>query len=307
MTTRISTAAALAATLLLSLAPAATAQDWRGQGHIAGKITDDSGQPLEGAIVKAQRAESKGGPQAKTGKNGEWAINGIAKGQWHLDFEKPGYEPSKIDIAANEVERNPPVMTVLKKSAPDPNAVITAELNKAADLIKQQKYPEARAIYEGILAKYPQAYQVEPYIARTYYAEKQLDQAIEHLRKALEKDPANATTKLLLAQILAEKGNAEESRQLMASIDESKIADPSTLLNIGIGMLNQQKPDEAITWFDKTVTRFPQYAEGYYYRGITQLQLGKDDQAKVDLSKFVEMAPNAPEAATAKGILEKLK
>jgi regulator of sirC expression with transglutaminase-like and TPR domain len=55
------------------------------------------------------------------------------------------------------------------------------------------------------------------------------------------------------------------------------------------------------------VTRFPQNADGYYYRGLTNLQLSKNDAAKADLTKFLEMAPNAPEAATAKGILDKLK
>ena len=107
--------------------------------------------------------------------------------------------------------------------------------------------------------------------------------------------------------MLAEKGNAEESRQIMATLDESKITTPSTLLNIGIGMLNAKKPDQALVWFDKTVARFPQYPDAYYYRGITKLQEGKTDAAKTDLTKFVEMAPNAPEAATAKAILEKLK
>ena len=307
MLNRIVCGVALTAMAFVAMPNQVFAQDWRGTGRIAGKITDDAGKPVEDVVVKGQRNESKGGPTAKTNKSGEWTINGLAKGSWHFDFTKDGYEPSKIDIGINEMERNPPITTVLKKSAPDPNVIITAELNKAADLLRQQKFAEARGIYEGILQKFPQAYQVEPYIARTYYSEKQLEPAIEHLRKALEKDPGNIATKILLAQILAEKGSVEESRQLMSTIDESKITEPSTLLNIGIGMLNQAKPDEAIVWFDKVVGRFAQYADGYYYRGLTFVQLGKNDQAKADLTKFVELAPNAPEAATAKGLLEKLK
>jgi hypothetical protein len=68
------------------------------------------------------------------------------------------------------------------------------------------------------------------------------------------------------------------------------------------------------------VNRFPEYPDGYYYRGITNVQLGTmlrpDDQAagdkllqaaKADLAKFVQMAPDAPEAAAAKKILEQLK
>jgi tetratricopeptide (TPR) repeat protein len=291
----------------LFFAASASAQDWRGMGRMNGTVKDDSGQPIEGVVVKAHRVGSEGGPQTKTNKKGEWVIAGIANGSWDLDFDKPGYEPRRQSASILEGSRNPPIETTMKKGAADPNIAINADLSKAADLVKQQKYAEARAIYEDLLAKHPEAYQIEPYIARTYYAEHQLEPAIQHLRNALAKEPDNIDVKLLLATVLAEKGDADESRQLIASIDESKITDPATLLNIGIGLLNNKKPDEALTWFDKVVTRFPAYADGYYYRGLTELQQGKTDAAKTDLTKFVEMAPNAPEAATAKGILEKLK
>lgn len=299
----------IVALVLVSAGPA-VAQDWRGMGRLTGTVVDEEGAPVEGVVVKAQRVESQGGPQAKTNKKGEWVLAGINAGLWNLDFDKPGFDARKQSAVVAEHSTNAPVKTTLKKAevaAVDPNVAIRADLAKAADLMQQQKFGDARALYQAILAQHPEAHQVEPYIARTYYAEHQLDPAIEHLRAALAKDPDNVEVKLLLANVLSEKGNAEESRQVIASIDESKIKDPIVLVNVGIGLLNQKKADEALTWFDKAVTQFPQSADGYYYRGITQLQHGKTDAAKADLTKFVEMAPNAPEAVTAKAILEKLK
>jgi Tfp pilus assembly protein PilF len=113
--------------------------------------------------------------------------------------------------------------------------------------------------------------------------------------------------KLLLANVLAEKGSAEESRQILASVDESKITDASTFVNAGIGLLNQKKPEDAKGWFDKAIARFPDAPDAYYYRGIVEMNLGDTEGARRDLTKFVSMAPSAPEAATAKGILEKIK
>jgi regulator of sirC expression with transglutaminase-like and TPR domain len=56
------------------------------------------------------------------------------------------------------------------------------------------------------------------------------------------------------------------------------------------------------------VTRFPAHADGYYYRGVANLQLQKNAEAKADLEKFVGLAsPDAPELAMAKKILEQLK
>jgi Tfp pilus assembly protein PilF len=302
-------AAALVAVLTLVAPGAVVAQDWRGMGRLAGTVVDESGAPVDGVVVKAQRVESQGGPQTRTNKKGEWVLAGINAGQWNLDFEKAGFETRKQSAQVAEASSNPPVKTTLKKvvAAVDPNVAIRADLAKAAELVQQQKYADARAIYQNILAQHPDAYQVEPYIARTYYAEHQLDPAVEHLNAALAKEPENIEVKLLLATVLGEQGKSDESMKMIGSIDETKITDPLVLVNIGIGLLNQKKTDEAFTWFDKAVTRFPQSADGYYYRGITGLQQGKTDAAKADLTKFVEMAPNAPEAATAKGILEKLK
>lgn len=304
---RTSIIAIVTAALMAFAAGPAAAQDWRGTGRMSGKITDDSGQPIADAVVKATHEGSRSSAQAKTNKKGEWSIVGIGGGHWHLEFSKDGYLPSTFELTATEQSPNAPVMTELRKAPVDPNAVIAGDLKTAADLVLQKKYREARAIYEGILQKYPQAYQVEPYIARTYYEEKNYDQAIAHLQNMLAKEPDNINAKLLLAQVYGQKGDAAQSQQVLSTIDDSKITDPTIMLNVGIGLLNQQKPDEALTWFDKTVTRFPTYADGYYYRGITEVQQAKNDQAKADLQKFVQMVPNAPEAATAKGILEKLK
>lgn len=306
MTTRTSSTL-IACIVALLVSSSVAAQDWRGMGRMNGTVKDDGGQPVEGVVVKVRRVGASGGLQATTNKKGEWVIAGIASGPWDLDFDKPGYETRKQSASIVELTRNPPVETTLKKTAADPNVAIVSDLNKAADLIKLQKFADARAIYQDILAQHPEAHQVEPYIARTYYAEHNLEAAIQHLRAALAKDPNNLEITLLLANLLAEQGDAEESQQLMARIDESKITAPVTLLNIGIGMLNAKKPDQALVWFEKTIARFPQYPDAYYYRGITRLQEGKTDGAKADLTKFVGMAPDAPEAATAKGILDKLK
>src|SRR5581483_3141441 len=199
--------------LAFAIAAPVAAQDWRGVGRLGGVITDDTGKPIEGAVVKAQLIGSTGTTEAKTNKKGEWALNGISGGQWNLDFQKDGYETSRITATVQEHSPNPPVTTKLKKAAADPNIALQADLKKAADLMNQQKYADARAIYESILAAHPEATQIEPYIARTYYAEHQIDPAIEHLRKASAADPNNVEVKLLLGNLLAEKGDTQESQQ----------------------------------------------------------------------------------------------
>lgn len=288
------------------IASAAHAQAWRGMGRLAGKVTDEQGKPLEGVTVKLDLPGS-GGTQAKTNQKGEWAIGGIARGTWNVDFDKPGYDTVRITVLVEELTRVPPIETRLKPSAPDPNVVIQGELVKAAQLLNEQKFAEARAVYESILAKYPQAYQVEPLVARTYYGEKQFDKAIEHLKIAVDKMPAAIENKLLLGNILIERGRPDEGRQVLASVDDSAVKDPATFVNVGISLLNQSKPEEAFVYFEKAIARFPQSGEAYYYRALVRLQKGDAAAAKADLQKFLELAPNAPEAAAARKALEQIK
>ena len=282
-------------------------------GRVGGKVVDEeSGKPLEGVTVKAMLPTSQNrGPESKSNNKGDWAIGGVAGGHWAIDFVKDGYETKSITVQISESGRIPPMEIKMKrKAAPavDPNVVVNAELVKASSLMNEKKFAEARAIYTELAAKYPDVKQFRPLIARTYHGEGNKEAAAVELRKAIEQDPENLELKVLLGTTLMEMGKAEESRTLLSSVDETKIADPAVFINIGIGLINDKQHAEAVPWFDKAVARFPDHADSYYYRGISYLSLGKTAEAKADLSKYVSIAPpNAPELATAKQILATIK
>ena len=103
----------LVALAALALASGASAQMWRGQGHVSGKVTDEAGNPIAGVIVKANLPSADGGTSAKTNKKGEWSIGGVAGGNWQLDFTKDGYEPRRISVRLQELSRIPPVEITL--------------------------------------------------------------------------------------------------------------------------------------------------------------------------------------------------
>jgi tetratricopeptide (TPR) repeat protein len=305
------------AACLLLIASVAWAQGWRGQGRVGGRVTDEARKPIEGVVVKLALPSEKGAMEVKTNSKGDWSAGGIARGDWQIDFSKPGYEARHISVPVSEITRIPPIETVLKK-AEDPNEIIAGEMKRANELLTEKKYAEARAVYEALLARYPQAYRIEQSVARTYYLEGKPELAIDRLKSVLAKDPEAIELKLLLGSLLLEMGRADEGKQVLSSVDDSKITEAAIYVNFGIAMMNKGQGAEAFTYFDKAIARFPQEPDAYYYRGITQLQLSgvqgdeaqKADRlqkAKADLTKFIQMAPNAPEAENAKKILEQLK
>jgi Tfp pilus assembly protein PilF len=314
MTGRLLKLTSFSIAALFLVSSAAYAQEWRGMGRVGGKVIDeDTGQPIAGVTVKAMmpRSDNRGPGDSKSNDKGDWAVGGLASGEWALDFVKDGYETRSISVPVSEMGGRRPMEVKMKKKAappPDPNLEIKTKLTEAAAMMNAKQFADARAIYEDLAAKHPEVKQFRPLIARTYYGEGNKTAAIEQLRKASAEDPENIEVRLLLGTTLMEAGQADEARTILASVDETKVTDPTVFLNIGIGLINDKKHAEAVTWFDKAIQRFPQHADGYYYRGISQLSLGKTAEAKADLEKYVAMAPpDAPELATAKQILASIK
>lgn len=220
------------------------------------------------------------------------------------------YETRSISIGISETTRLRPIEIILKKKVVviDPNVVIKEKLTTAAELMNAGKFAEARGMYEALAAEHPDVKEFKPLIARAYYGEGNKEKAIALLREASAADPANVDVKLLLGNLLLEAGHTEEARTVMAALEGAKVDDPTALLNIGIGLINEGKHEEAVPWFNKAIIAFPDRADAYYYRGLSYLATGKMPEAKADLTKFVAIAPaDAPELATAKAMLDSIK
>jgi predicted Zn-dependent protease len=186
-------------------------------------------------------------------------------------------------------------------------AEVNGQVQKAAELAQGGKIPEARKIYEDLLAKYPQIYQLEGFIARTYAAENNIPQALEHLKVNLEKEPNNTELKLFQAELLMESGDKAGANAILNAVDMKEVKDPYTFINQAINLINDKKGPEAVDLLTKLIAQFPNTNELYYYRGRAYVASEKLDEARADFEKFVALAPNAKEAADAKKILEQIK
>ena len=303
------------------IAAGAWAQDWRGTGRLMGKVVDEQGKALEGVIVHASLPAFHGVlAEGKSDKKGEWTVDDVAEGNWELTFELDGYLPGKATSDVDEDGRSSPVRVALKKAF-DPNAFIKEQGAKAQALIDQNKYAEARAIYEGVIAKVPQVtLQMQQFVAQTYYLEGKPDKAAELAKEVLAKDPANTTVKLLLVGALLDAGSTDEAAPVLKSIEEAKITDARIYANFGLALMKKQQPTEALAYLDKATTRFPQSPDAYYYRAkaLADLVNAEKDpknavrierlgKIKEDLNKFLALAPRSPAAEDAKSLLDQVE
>jgi Flp pilus assembly protein TadD len=298
--------------LILMTVATASAQEWRGQGRVAGKVVDEAGAPIEGVRVAATlpTSENRGPNPQTTNAKGDWSIGGIAGGRWMLEFTKDGYVKHIQPVVVSESARMAPATIVLEKAevVVDPNDVIRERLIVAADLMASRKFAEARAVYEDLSREFPNVIQFKPLLARAHHGEGNTTRAIELLKEAVAADPSQVEVQVLLGTLLIGANRIEEGQTVLASIDASKITDPTVFVNIGINLINDKQPADAIVWLTKGVTTFPKDPTAYYYRGVTHLSMGNTAGAKSDLETFIKLAPaDAPELAAAKQILETIK
>ena len=106
----------LLAGMMTFMVPAMSSAQLRGLGRIVGTVTDDGGAPLRGVNVRATRDGGTGVIEETTDEKGSWVVNGMARGDWHITFQTPGFVPvaAKVSLEA-ELARVPPVSIVLKR------------------------------------------------------------------------------------------------------------------------------------------------------------------------------------------------
>jgi Flp pilus assembly protein TadD len=279
----------------------------KGNARVNGKIVDDQGKPAAGVLVRAMKAGDTTPVETKTNDKGEWKLENLAAGNWNFEFVKEGFDPQRM--ALELTNRNPPIdMKLTKAAAVDPNAELQAGMKQAMELQKGGKGDDARKIISDLIAKYPEAYRLNAFIAQTYAEEKNFPKAIEHLKIVVDKEPNDVDMKTFLAELYTATGNKEEAQKVLDSVDMTQVKDPTVFINMAIGAINAGRAEEAIAVLDKVNKQFPAQSNILYYRARAYIVAKKMPEAKADLEKFVSSAPpDARELPDAKKLLEQLK
>ena len=297
-----------------ALAAPAAAQDWAGRGRISAIVLDDQAKPVEGASLKLRFAADETvvfERELTTDKKGKCSYLGLKGGSWILRVEAIGFEPweQMVEIYSQGIAE--PVHVNLVRL---PDEVVRAQrMATAADLYDQAgalsasgDYEKARAEYEKVLAELAPADQppVLVSLAKTYMDEGRLEEAAAVLERSLAIDPAHIGSLRTLCAVVAAQGKMVEAEALLARIPADEPIHPTTLINIGMTHYNNGESEAAKPFLDRAVAQQqPVEPLAHYYRGLVELSLGANDEARADFETFLSLAPDRPEAATAREYL----
>ena len=292
---------------LLVAAPA-QAQDWKGQGRLAGVVVDEDGEPVEGATVQLE-LPGRGGPDnLTTDKKGKWAILGLAGGRWNVDIGKEGFVTKNMFANVSQGRHMPPLKSTLKRAAPaGPPPEVVEAIKRGDQAYQEGRYAEARVEYEKLLELRPDLSEtLLMQIAHCHKQEGNVEKELEYLERVLAQNPGNAQVRTLMALEAMAAGMNERADALLAEIDDVAIQNPDIFYNIGVSFRNQNRAEEAIKYFTKAVTVKPEYVDGYYQRALTYFGANKFAECRADFEKVIELAPDSDQAETAKKALEQL-
>lgn len=319
---------AIVAVAMLVAGASLASEDWRGNNRLVGLVVDkNTGAPVKGATVKLRKGD-RGGPDLKTDNNGKWAVLGIASGAWNVDIEAPGYittqgtvsfiegerlpprkvelEPRPVQEATPAVAPAEPVQEEVKIGGQTVSKDIAAAVEAGNAAITEKNFKEAVSNYEKASAALPQFMPIRFALARAYYGAGDLKKAVSTMGDVYNADPANSQNALLYANMLLEDGQLDKGKEIVDKLPADP-ANVTALTNIGIVLMNKKQPGSARAYFTKVIESNPKNAEGYYYRGLASLQMGKAKEAKPDLEKVVELAPDSDQGKEAKEYLKSIK
>lgn len=338
---------AVIALFLTSFLALSAAAQVRGKGRLQGSVSDKStGKPIAGATVTVSGGNTKP-VVTKTNAKGQWSVLGLVNGTWNIDIEAAGYETVRGSAAVSEMQMGPAIKselapaveaTVPVESGPlnVPDEVVNA-VNEAQELLRvaegdsftkadgtsatataddvKANSLRAAALLEAALPQIPTdteerqkiRSQVQQVLAQAQYKAGNIAKATETLQTVVAADATNHTNALLLVNLYLEGGKLAEGKALLEKLPDWAISDPTVYLNVGILFLNKDSAADAITYFDKAIGLDANKHEGYYYRGLANVQLKKVAEAKADFEKVIALAPAAPEANDARQMLAGMK
>jgi tetratricopeptide (TPR) repeat protein len=309
-------------------------------GSIKGKVFDPDGKPAANAqLLIIAKDPSKGPFLASTGADGTFT-QGVPAGSYTITAKNgKGYAEKKEAVAVNagdkadagDIKLRPGSASDLTKFDEATKALIAKHNEKvaktqaavtAADTARDAgnfddaitKYTDVAGIIDNCSLCYVR-------IGDIYRDHKDdLANAEKSYLKAIElSDAGGATDGLVrsgayngLAGIYNKQKKFDDASKMSAKAAEASSTaegggDPTAFYNAGVSLWNAQKFPEAQAQFEKAVKLDPKNAEAFYYLAMCQVNQNKQTDAKANLQMYLKLAPDGPNAATAKAILDSIK
>ena len=301
---------------------AALAAEAGAQGRVVGKVTDSSGNGVEGVVVTLTTPAIKNFKlSTKTGSDGRYgSIVNDATFPYHFRYEKAGYAPFELDkkLSIGDVttldvkimkESEAPTQpgAPAKAAAPSASDQATLAFNAGVELMNGGDKAGAMAKFQEATVKNPDLPQAWQALTVISYQNKDWPHVLEYGQKATDLDPTMTSLYGMMSDAAAKSGDKKAAAEHRQKYEAANPDTPEILYNKGIDAYNKRNSKDAEDLLGKAVAAKPDFALAHYYMAIAAMNNNHNAVAREHLQKYIELDPNGSEAATAKELLPLVK
>jgi Flp pilus assembly protein TadD len=310
---------ACAALFALSLTMPAAAQS---TGMIRGSVKDATGKPVDGAKVSIDADANNRHFETKSDKKGEFVQIGLPPGAYKVSAEKDKTVAAPMPVQVRIGSGAPITLVLGAGGGVTPEAAAkNAELKKAFE----EGVAASRAgNHDAAIAAFTKASELNANCYDCYYniafsesQKKDYEKAEAAYKKAIELKADYAEAYNGLANIYNAQRKFDEAATASAKAMELSGGaaagaaggggNADAMFNQGVILWNAGKVADAKKQFEGAVAANPSHAEAHYQLGMALVNEGNLPAATTEFETYLKLAPNGPNAATAKGILGTLK
>jgi tetratricopeptide (TPR) repeat protein len=292
------------------------------QGGMArGVVKDDGGKPVDGATIVIETTGSSAARryEIKTNAKGEYFQIGLTSGGYTVTASKDALksQPTTITVRLGQTAT---ADFVLGLNAAAAAAVQQGKMAELKRLFEEGVAAGAAGRHDEAIEKFKQGLAIGPdcfdcynRIGSLHVQKKEYDLAEAAYKKSTEIKPDNPMAYSGLATVYNNTGKADLATQASAKAIEMLGAaggaggGAEAAYNQGVILWNQGKIADAKAAFERAVQTDPNHAGAHYQLGMVLVNDGNLAGAAAEFETYLKLAPDGPQAPTAKALLAQLK
>lgn len=298
-------------------------------GDLASVVTGSSNVAVE-AFNEGLSAQREGDLEAARGKFEEAIAADPSLGPAHLALAQVLVDRKQYAAAVESADRaleldagraealRTKYQALRAQGKNDEAEAVAAELESVEDAVASARriYNEGGEAFQArdldtALAKFRQAAELDPSLVEAHHAiatvqlaKGRHEEAAAAAEKALELGSDDIQTLRVLYDAYQNLGRFEELTEIaprLAAIDPE--FGGAKLVEQAAEHWNAGRTDAAVALAKQALAIDPELAKAYYFLGLDHLSKSKNAEARQALERFIELAPDDPEAATAREML----
>jgi tetratricopeptide (TPR) repeat protein len=279
------------------------------QARIAGKITSSAGDPIPEATLTITSPELPTyTKEVTTDKKGRYKVLILdATKRYRFLFEADGFVPHEESVKVGAGSSDNEIDVVLKK----PEEVLEEqqgqlqsqpgyeELHEGFELLKQGQEAEAREKLQAAVAVLPDLVNGWEALAEVDFSLGDYQAAFDNALTCLELDDESSGCLAVAANSANKLGRLDEHEVYRRRFEALHPDDPATIFNDAVPHLNAMDDEQARPILERCLEVDADFSECLYEYGMLLLRSGDMEGAKAHLERYLEVAPDGPNAATA--------